>query len=152
MSTARGQTEPIALVREGMTVVDANGERIGPVEYVQMGDPEAVTTAGEGPEPSWPIALGDALVDKFDEPDVPEPLRSQLLRYGFIKIDGPGPDFFDTDLYVRADAITEVSGDTVKLSVRKERLIKEGGSPNDPGGDSAPVPAGALWWLVGRPS
>jgi hypothetical protein len=126
-----------------MHVVDANGREVGRVEYVQMGDPEAVTTEGQGePYRRWPVVLGDALADEFDEPDVPEPLRSQLLRYGFVKIDGPGPEWFDTDLYVRADAIAEVSGDTVKLTVPKERLIKEDGDD-----DTRPVPAGALWWL-----
>lgn len=152
MSTAKNQpSKLIELVRTGMVVIDADGERIGPVEYVQMGDPKAVTTRGEGEtDAPWPIALGEALADTFDEPDVPEPLRSRLLRHGFIKVDGPGPDFYDTDLYVLADAITDVAGETVKLSVRKEQMIREGRGDQSPGRDTAPVPAGALWWMVNR--
>jgi hypothetical protein len=57
------------------------------------------------------------------EPDVPGPLRAQLLRYGFVKVDGPG--LTDTDRYVRSDRIASVSGDTVTLSVSKDRLAEE---------------------------
>jgi hypothetical protein len=139
----------IDLVRRGMRVVDADGAPVGPVEYVQLGDPAAVTTAGaEMPVPAtW--ALAEAAMDRYAEPDVPEPLRSRLLREGFVKIDGPGPDLLDTDLYVRADAIASVAGDTVTLTLRKEQLIVEGLGA-EPAGDAAPVPAGALWWVVGR--
>src|SRR5438105_2182227 len=41
----------IARVREGMRVLDVAGSEIGKVEYVQMGDPEAVTTAGNQATP-----------------------------------------------------------------------------------------------------
>lgn len=52
--------------------------------------------------------------------DLPETLRNDLTRVGFIKIDGKG--WFDTDHYARADQIADVSGDTVRLSVAKEAL------------------------------
>jgi len=38
---------PLSLVREGMRVVDANGEDLGEVKFVKMGNPEAVTTGDE---------------------------------------------------------------------------------------------------------
>ncbi len=34
-------------VYEGMTVVDQQGKRVGKVEAVKMGDPQAITTQGE---------------------------------------------------------------------------------------------------------
>src|SRR5205814_9554725 len=84
-------TSPIELVREGMSVVDAAGEKVGKVEGLKMGDPEAVTTAGNENRPTDLIGqvvrtwAGDEV-----EPDLPEPRRSELLRSGFIKVDGPG--------------------------------------------------------------
>ena len=38
--------DPITRVHEGMRVVDARGQEVGRVQYVQMGDPEAITSAG----------------------------------------------------------------------------------------------------------
>src|SRR6266508_1114454 len=37
---------PIEMVREGMTVMDSDGEKVGKVEGLKMGDPGAVTEAG----------------------------------------------------------------------------------------------------------
>jgi hypothetical protein len=105
-----------------MVVIDRADERVGTVEYVQMGDPEAVTTKGE--DYQTPGLVRDVVRDVFGaEPDVPEPLRSQLLRYGFIKVDGPG--LTDTDRYVRGDHVADVGGDAVRLSITKAQLIEE---------------------------
>jgi hypothetical protein len=112
----------IEAVRQGMVVVDSAGERIGTVEMVQMGDPEAVTTQGnEHPSTGLIGAMVDAVAGT--EPDVPEPLRSRLLRTGYLKIDGPG--LTDTDRYARADRIAAVTGDTVRLAVRRDQLATE---------------------------
>jgi hypothetical protein len=131
-------------VREGMKVVDASGEDIGRVDYVQMGDPEAVTTRGEGftmrgaivagpgsatgapaasgsgpviAAPIWPI-------DDATGPDVPEPLRARLIREGYFRVDGPF--LFGKDRYVQADMIAGVRGDTVMLRVNKDALPVKG--------------------------
>jgi hypothetical protein len=76
----------LELVREGMLVVDVDGREVGEVSYAQMGDPEAVTTCGN--PPAVTSLAGSVSVDGA-EPDVPEPLRSRLLRHGFVKVDGP---------------------------------------------------------------
>jgi hypothetical protein len=107
-------------IREGMRVVDANGEEVGKIEIIQMGDPDAVTVS--------PIVLQDrlGLREAFlrgTEPHVPEPFFSHLLRVGFVKIDGRG--WIDTDYYVTPDMIQEVAGDTVKLNTAKDRIITE---------------------------
>jgi hypothetical protein len=123
-STPTGSSRLIEHVYDGMKVVDAAGEKVGEVEYVQMGDPEAATTQGN--EPADGGFLGDvarAVGGDEREPDVPEPKRSQLLRMGFIKVDGPG--LLETDRYVRADRIARVADDTVTLTVTKERLPEE---------------------------
>jgi hypothetical protein len=107
-----------------MHVVDSSGEDIGRVELISMGDPEASTTAGNE-DRGRPGLLGD-VADALGgerEPDVPEPLRSRLVREGYIKVDGPG--LLDTDRYVPSEYVRDVSEDRVHLSVPKERLSRE---------------------------
>jgi hypothetical protein len=114
----------IERVTEGMTVVDPSGEKIGKVEYVQMGDPEAATVEGNEP-PRQTIfgQIGQAVAGDEREPDVEEPLRSQLLRYGFLKVDAAG--LFGSDRYVRGDLIRAVSGDRVTVAAATDELPKE---------------------------
>lgn len=115
---------PIALVREGMLVVDQAGRRLGEVAYVQMGDPEAITTQGnEERDTGFLGDLARAVAGDEREPDVPEPLRAQLVRYGYIKIDGPG--LADVDRYVRSDQIAAVRDTTVFLAVAAGQVARE---------------------------
>jgi hypothetical protein len=107
-----------------MHVIDATGAEVGRVEIVRMGDADTVTTEGNEGRPTDLIgAIGEAILPDEREPDVPEPLRSRLLRSGYIKVDGP--DILDTDRYVSSEHVREVSGERVQLSVRKEDLAKE---------------------------
>jgi hypothetical protein len=115
---------PIEQVRENMRVVDRTGGELGRVELVKMGDPEAVTTAGqEEDEASGGLVgvlrrtIGGA------EPDVPAPFAARLLRQGFLKVDGKGA--LDRELYVSADQIDKVENDEVHLNTDKQNLIKE---------------------------
>jgi hypothetical protein len=118
-STDSSASRIINQVQEGMRVVDANGEELGRVDHLRMGDPEAATvdTAQPGDEGLLGAFFGDA------EPDVPEPLRSRLLRSGYVKIDGKG--WLGTDRYVTADAIGNVAGETVTLTIGKDHLLTE---------------------------
>jgi hypothetical protein len=111
-------------VHEGMHVIDAAGEDIGRVEMVQMGDPQAATTAGNEDRPAaGPIEQVARVFGDEREPDVPEPLRSRMVRSGYLKVDGPG--LLDTDRYVPASKVRSVADDRVMLSVRKEVIAKE---------------------------
>lgn len=130
---------PISQVREGMRVVDANGEEIGKVGDVKMGDPSAVTTAGQGmgagaddaaivaPVGSGSTGGGGGLANVGagffggGGLDLPEQMRNELLRVGYVKVDGKG--WFDHDHYARADQIGDVANDTVRLSVGKDGLV-----------------------------
>lgn len=121
-------TSAIERVREGMTVIDAAGETLGTVEYVQMGDPDAATTHGSTQTPlgsQLPKSVISGATEPFfgDEPEVPEPVRSQLIRHGFIKVDNPG--LLGSDRYVRGDHIREVSNDKVILKLTRDQLPTE---------------------------
>ena len=112
----------MAQVREGMAVVDAAGERVGTVEYVQMGESEAATPQGNV-ERSGSLLQGAGIVGLSNEaaPDVPAPIRAQLLREGFLKVNAP---WLAADRYVRSDLIGSVDQDTVRLTVPKDQLPK----------------------------
>ena len=117
-------TSAMARVQEGMRVVDAAGEDLGKVEYVQMGDPEAVTTEGNEHRPTDLVGrvVERALPDE-SEPDVRDPMRTELQRTGYLKIGGHG--IGSKARYVSSERVSAVSGDTVRLSVRKGDLPKE---------------------------
>ena len=122
-STDRADAGPLSQVREGMHVVDAAGQDVGRVEMVQMGDPEAATTAGNEEMRPQPFADIAQALGGETEPDVPEPLRSRLVRDGYLKVDGP--HLVDSDRYVPASYVRGVTDDRVRLSARKEELAKE---------------------------
>lgn len=115
---------PLSAVREGMHVVDAAGEDVGKVETVQMGDVEAGTTAGNEDMPARPLDLFAEALGGEREPDVPEPLRSRLVRDGYVKIDSS--KLLDADRYVPSSDVRGVEGDRVMLKVRRDDLAKEG--------------------------
>lgn len=114
--------ELLGRIREGMGVVDANGDDIGKVDEIRMGDPEAATVGGD--ELDRQNTIVDDAAAAFgaheDGPDVPEPFRSELMREGYVKIDGKG--WIDTDRYLRSADIADVVDDTVRLRVAKEAL------------------------------
>ena len=108
------QVGPIEKVFEGMRVVDANGKEIGKVEFVKMGDPDAVTTKGE---------------DEALRPNVLQPFADRLLRIGYIKVDRRG--LFARDVYAAATEIDRVEDDPEKgpkviLNMPEEMLLEEG--------------------------
>lgn len=108
-------------VQTGMTVVDVNGDKVGKVESVRMGDAQAVTGEGQG-DPG-----GVNLVDVFAAgitggSEIPRQRQEQLLRMGFLKIDNSG--ILTGDSYVDADQVDHVAGDTVHLRVAKDDLSR----------------------------
>jgi hypothetical protein len=119
------QRHPIAAVQDGMHVVDSAGEEIGTVEFVKMGDPDAVTSQGQlGEDGSGLAADISRAFGGTDEPDVPEGLAERLVRAGFVKIDGKG--LFARDFYASADEVADVIEDTVRLSTTREQLTRKG--------------------------
>src|SRR5829696_9061742 len=102
-NTMRNKNTLIERVYDGMRVVDSDGRDVGKVELVKMGDPEAETTQGNRIGPATGVTPLDS---DYNEPEVPQPIRDDLLRAGFIKVDGA--NLFDTDRYFRADVIESV--------------------------------------------
>jgi hypothetical protein len=137
------QTSALERVQDGMTVLDGTGTRLGKVKRLYMGDPQAVTTQGQisagagvgvavAPASSGggTTAFGAAtpLADVDDAPAVAEPLRTTLLRTGFMELedtqlDGPAR-------YIAGDRIAKVTGDTVRLRSEPPRDSSPGFAPN----------------------
>jgi hypothetical protein len=112
---------PLSRVQRGMHVVDASGEDVGKVDVIHMGDPEAATTAGNETVNATPLDRVAEALGADSEPDVPEPLRSRLIRSGYIKVDGA--HLLDADRYVPGKYVRSVADDRVQLSVRRSELI-----------------------------
>ena len=122
MAGASGsEGDVINLIHKGMSVQDVEGDKIGKVNLVQLGDPEAGLEAREH------AALGKGLlVEEFSrgygtggEPHVPDPLRARMLEAGFIRIDG---GLFSRTRYAIVDQIDRVEGDVVHLRSTKHDL------------------------------
>lgn len=99
-------------VREGMDVLDADGERVGTVKFVKMGNPGATTAEGQlaGESPG----LMDVIADSFtDRDDLTAEMQERLLRLGYIDVDGAG---LGGDFSVAADGVAGVSDDAVRLN------------------------------------
>ncbi len=116
-------------VHEEMRVYDSNGDEIGKVRKVFLGEvSDEMHERGKGPATAPdPEMRDDSLIDNLakafsaDDP-LPEALRGRLLRQGFIRIDTAG--LFASDRYATPDQIESVSDDTVRLNLTKDELIE----------------------------
>lgn len=116
--------QPIALVREGMIVVDSAGKEVGKVDFVKMGDPEAATVnPADSTDDRGGLFEGvAAALGEPDADDLPVTLAGEMLRVGYLRVDAKG--WFSGDRFVAADAITSVSGDRVHLAITKDEMIE----------------------------
>jgi uncharacterized protein YrrD len=124
----RQQNSVLTQIREGMDVYNYDEDRIGKVERVFFGSvSEGQAATGTGAATADPVGAGDrtsltALAEVFDTDDIPNQLREQLQRKGFIRIDSSG--LFSSDRYATPDQIAAVHEDRVILRTDKEGLIK----------------------------
>ena len=119
-------------VHKGMTVIDESGRQLGTVAHVRMGDPQAVMSGGEqatrtsdarvvaapAASPGGTTAFGAAVpvaTQGLEGVDLPDQLQRELLRTGFIEVDGH--ELKGTDRFLAGDRITDVSED--RVSVRR---------------------------------
>jgi hypothetical protein len=116
-------------VVEGMDVFDRHGDKIGKVERVFFGEVSSEeneygkgsTTAAGADMPGERSWITD-LAEVFAPDDLPDTMQSRLLREGFIRLDASG--LFASDRYVMPEQIASVSNDGVRLSVRRDDLLK----------------------------
>jgi hypothetical protein len=128
----------IEQAQEGMRVFDVAGKEVGKVEDVRMGDPSAVTDAGQEHSTltSGAAEIGRRIPLIMEDPDdvgptVPEPERSNLLRMGYIKVQAGGILGIGSQYrYVRADLISDIVGDRIMLAVPADELPTEGEDRN----------------------
>ena len=109
----------------GMKVFDSERHEIGTIddlkypENAMAPDVETATvdTADERDE-----TLVDVVAEAFGREDVPEPLRSQLLRDGYVHLDASG--LFASDRYILPEQIARMTPDGMQLNVTRDALIK----------------------------
>jgi hypothetical protein len=113
-----------------MTVYDLNGKEIGEVEDIYLGsvsrtadDYGAGAATTYDPDRTREDTFLEDIAEVFtDDDDMPDELRSHLLRHGYIRIDVSG--LFARDRYATPDQIESVSDDSVYLNVSVDELIK----------------------------
>lgn len=110
----------------GTRVFDSERHEIGRVDGLKY--PENATApdiepatvdAADTPEDNTIIG---AMAEAFGREDIPEPLRSQLLRDGYIHLDARG--LFARDRYILPEQIARVDADGIQLNVTRDALIK----------------------------
>ncbi len=119
---AMGSGGPITLVQPGMQVVDAAGKDFGKVESMRMGDPTAVTV-DSAPDDNDNILDEVTRAILMGPNELPGSTRDQLLRGGYLYVDGKG-FIFDKKYYVAADQIARVEGDKVYLTLNHDQVIE----------------------------
>jgi uncharacterized protein YrrD len=122
-------------IREGMTVYDREGKKVGTVEDIYFGEVDPQTDEfGLGPQDvSGPGAAGESrgavdfafggIISPSGEiGEMDETVRKRLLREGYVRMDTSG--LFSSDRYILPDTIKSISEDAVHLRVSGDELIK----------------------------
>lgn len=111
--------EPMEDVREGMLVVDRAGEEIGTVVDMKMGDPYAVTGAGQEQLTDDQFTTTSA---KIFGPrhEFPEAWAERMRRLGFLRL---GQKMTRRELFAAGDQVAEVSAGKVHLNVDRQELL-----------------------------
>lgn len=113
---------PIGEVREGMRVVDVDGEELGSVEEVRMSDPDVVTSQGQGDVGAGGGLLAHLATAFGGGSGLSEQAQERLTRLGYVRVAATGA--FSGDRYVAADEIVTVAADTVHLNVSDEKVLR----------------------------
>jgi hypothetical protein len=133
MSINPGSEDPrrddlLAMIKEGMKVVDADGDDVGTVSYVQMADLNDRDDVGAANRDE--VGLFDLTPDNDPGDEgvlggvfgIGDDVTERMERSGYVKIDASG--IFTGDKYVEPYQIAAVDGDTVRLAVDKDDIEK----------------------------
>ena len=109
----------------GMKAFDSERHEIGKIDDLKYPEnaiapdvePATLDVADQRDE-----TLVGIVADAFGREDVPEPLRSQLLRDGYIHLDTKG--FFASGRYILPEQIARMLPEGIQLNVTKDALIK----------------------------
>ncbi len=112
-------------IQIGMRVFDSERREIGTVDGLKYPEnamtpevePATVSEVDERDE-----TIIDAVAEAFGREEIPEPLRSQLLRDGYIHLDAHG--LFARDRYILPEQIARLDADGIQLNVTRDALIK----------------------------
>lgn len=122
------QESILTLIHEGMDVYTSDDNHLGRVDGVFFGsvsEQEAELGTGAATEDDRSLRNHSWLEDVarvFDPDDIPQELREQYQRLGFIRIDANG--LFSRDRYATPDQIAAVQGDRVVLKTDRDGLLK----------------------------
>src|ERR1044071_335710 len=100
-------------VHEGMKVYDNAQKEVGKVDYVQFSDENPRSPVAKTADVSPTVRDDDRdnvfkdIARVFAGDEVPEALRTRLLREGFIRVDAKG--LFKADRYILPSQIQSVS-------------------------------------------
>jgi len=111
----------------GMKVYDSRRKPIGTIDDLKFPeneiDPDVEPAELDASDRNTrPDTLLGAVAEAFGREEIPEPLRSRLLREGYIRLDTAG--LLAKDRYILPSQIATASGDEVMLNVEKDELIK----------------------------
>ena len=111
-------------VNEGMTVVDRAEQVVGTVQLVYYGGASAEAVERAMRLQELAATLAPATEGSTFSSDVPPDQQERMLRYGYIRIEGPGITGLHS--YVTPEQIAGVVGDQVQLHASREELVSPG--------------------------
>lgn len=118
---------PLQDIRVGMKVFDSQGHHIGKVDNLKFPEnaiaPDAEVAEVDDVIDDRDESIVDIIADAFGHEEIDEPLRSRLLREGYIHIDASG--LFASDRFVLPEQISGLNAEGVQLNVTRDALIKK---------------------------
>jgi hypothetical protein len=114
-------------IRIGMKVFDSEGHHIGKVDNLKFPE-NAIAPDTEVAEVDDVVdergdTIVDVIADAFGHEEIEEPLRSRLLRDGYIHLDANG--LFASDRYVLPEQIAGLNAEGIELNVTRDALFKK---------------------------
>jgi hypothetical protein len=120
-------------VREGMQVLDSQGNRVGRVADIRFGDArEGPIQRGRGPASAEGEVLGDqasvlpdfavGMTGSPDEGHESDLISKQMQLSGYLVVDAAG--LFSGERFVLPEQIAAVKGEEVHLNIDREKLPK----------------------------